>query len=162
MTSRVDVGARVPDVEVQVWQDGELHTTRTGALFAGRRVLLVCMPGAFTPTCSREHLPGYVQMSDRLRAQGLGVICLAVNDPFVMHTWGEQLGAIGKVELLPDGNAALTRAMGLELDASAFGMGVRCQRAAMVVNDGVIAFLKVEADPNVVTSTAAAACVPIG
>jgi len=158
----IGVGDRIPSVLVQVWQDGELQTVESDRFFVGRRVMLVCMPGAFTPTCSREHLPGYVQMSDRLRAQGLAVVCLAVNDPFVMHTWAQQLGALGKVELLPDGNGALTRAMGLELDASPFGMGLRCRRAAMVVNDGSVSFLKIEADPSVVTSTAAAACLQAG
>jgi peroxiredoxin len=154
----IGVGERIPSVSIQVWQDGALQTVSSDRFFAGRRVMLVCMPGAFTPTCSREHLPGYVQMSERLRKQGLAVVCMTVNDPFVMWAWAEQLGAIGKVELLPDGNAVLTRAMGLDLDASPFGMGVRCMRAAMVVNDGAVSFMKVEPDPNIVTSTAAAAC----
>ena len=154
----IGVGDSIPNVALQVWRDGGLHTIQSGPFFAGRRVLLVCMPGAFTPTCSREHLPGYIQMSDRLRAQGIAVACLTVNDPFVVHTWGEQLGAIGRVELLPDGNGELTRAMGLELDASPFGMGLRCKRAAIMVTEGRVSFLKIEADPNVVTSTAAAAC----
>lgn len=154
----IGVGDRIPSVSVHVWQDGALQVVPASRFFAGRRVMLVCMPGAFTPTCSREHLPGYVKMSDRLQKQGLTVVCLTVNDPFVMWAWAEQAGAIGKVELLSDGNAELTRAMGLEIDASPFGMGVRCARAAMVVNDGAVSFMKVEADPSIVTSTAAAAC----
>ncbi len=154
----VGVGDRIPSVRIHVWRDGALQTVETTRFFEGRRVMLVCMPGAFTPTCSREHLPGYVQMSDRLRKQGLAVVCMAVNDPFVMWSWAEQHGAIGRVELLPDGNGALTRAMGLEIDASSFGMGLRCQRAAMVVNDGAVSYMKVEPDPSIVTSTAAAAC----
>lgn len=154
----VGVGDRIPSVPITVWKDGALSTVTSDAFFAARRVMLVCMPGAFTPTCSREHLPGYVQMSDRLRKQGLAVVCMTVNDPFVAWAWAEQHGAIGKVELLPDGNGTLTRAMGLDLDASSFGMGVRCHRAAMVVNDGAISFLKIEPDPGIVTSTAAAAC----
>ncbi len=154
----IGVGDRIPSVPITVWQEGALTTVMSDSFFSGRRVMLVCMPGAFTPTCSREHLPGYVQMSDRLRKQGLAVVCMTVNDPYVVWAWAEQHGAIGKVELLPDGNGALTRAMGLDIDASPFGMGVRCQRAAMVVNDGAISFLKIEPDPGIVTSTAAAAC----
>ena len=156
----IRVGQRIPSVPILIWQDGELRPTTTDAIFGGRSVLLVCMPGAFTPTCSREHLPGYVAMSSRLRAQGIAVVCLAVNDPFVMHAWAEHHGAIGKVDLVPDGNAALTRALGLEFDASPLAMGVRCHRAALMVNDGEVTLVKIEPDPGVVTSTAAAACVP--
>src|SRR5687768_5239482 len=107
----IEVGERIPAVEVEVWQGGDMRRVSTDAFFARRRVVLVCMPGAFTPTCSREHLPGYVKMASRLRAQDIGVVCMAVNDPYVMHAWAEQHGALGLVELLPDGNGALTRAL---------------------------------------------------
>ncbi len=156
----IGVGERIPSVEIQVWHGGELTRVSTQDFFAGKRVLMVCMPGAFTPTCSREHLPGYVRMAQRLRAQNLGVVCMAVNDPWVMHAWAEQHGAVGLVDLLPDGNGELTRALGLELDAAPFGMGLRCQRASLLIDHGKVAVVRIEPDPGVVTSTAAAACIP--
>jgi len=157
----IEIGDRIPSVTVQLWKDGELTTLRTAEIFAKRRVLLVCMPGAFTPTCSKEHLPGYVRLVDKLRAQGLdAIVCMARNDPYVMHAWARSHDATGKIELLPDGNGDFTRAMGLELDASRYGMGSRCQRAALLVDDGKVVIKRVEPDPAIVTNTAAAACMP--
>ncbi len=118
----------------------------TEDLFKGRRVVVFGLPGAFTPTCSAKHLPGYVSLADRLKAKGVDqIVCLSVNDAFVMDAWGKVQGAEGKVRMLADGNAAFTRALGLELDLSARGMGIRCQRFSMLVDDGVVKSLNIEA-----------------
>ena len=114
--------------------------------FAGRRIALFSVPGAFTPTCSAKHLPGFIDKADALKAKGIDeVVGTAVNDAFVTGAWGESAGADGKVTLLADGNGDFVRALGLEFDGSAYGMGVRGKRFSMVVNDGKIEKLFVEA-----------------
>ena len=118
----------------------------TDELFSGKKVVLFSVPGAFTPTCSAKHLPGYLELADQLKAKGVDTIaCIAVNDTFVMGAWGKHAGAEGKVLMLADGNCAYTKALGLELDASGFGMGTRGQRCAIVVDNGVVSHLFVEA-----------------
>ena len=113
--------------------------------FRGRRVALFSVPGAFTPTCSARHLPGFVERADELRAKGLDeVACTAVNDVFVMDAWGKSAGVDGRVTMLADGNGAFAKALGLEMDGSKFGMGTRAQRYSMVVNDGEIEQLNIE------------------
>jgi peroxiredoxin len=117
----------------------------TEELFNGRKVVLFSVPGAFTPTCSKQHLPGFVQQADAIRRKGVNTIaCMAVNDAFVMDAWGRVSGAEGKVVMLADGNAEYTKKLGLELDASGFGMGIRGQRFAMVIDDGKVTALEVE------------------
>ena len=114
-------------------------------LFGGKKVVLFSVPGAFTPTCSQKHLPGYVQNADKLQANGIDTIaCIAVNDVFVMDAWGKEQGAGDKVLMLADGNAEYAKALGLDLDASGFGMGTRSQRFSIIVNDGVVEELNVE------------------
>ncbi|HZZ05482.1 peroxiredoxin [Paraburkholderia sp.] len=113
---------------------------------AGKRVVIFGLPGAFTPTCSAKHVPGYVEHAEQLRALGVDEIwCVSVNDAFVMGAWGRDQHASGKVRMMADGSAAFTRALGLEQDLSARGMGIRSQRYAMVVDDGVVKTLNVEA-----------------
>src|SRR5690606_10294486 len=117
----------------------------TDALFTGKKVVLFSVPGAFTPTCSAKHLPGYVQKADELKRRGVDTIaCMAVNDVFVMSAWGKSSDADGKVLMLADGNGEYVRALGLELDASKFGMGQRGKRFSMIVEDGVVKQLNVE------------------
>ena len=118
----------------------------SASFFKGKKVALFSVPGAFTPTCSAKHLPGYIEKADALKAKGIDEIaCTAVNDPFVMGAWSKSSGADGKVTLLADGNAAFAKAVGLEMDGSKFGLGTRGQRYSMVVNDGVVEQLNVEA-----------------
>jgi peroxiredoxin len=116
------------------------------ALFAGKTVVLFSVPGAFTPTCDARHLPGYLQHFDALKAKGVDTIaCMAVNDMFVMNAWGKSSNVGEKVLMLADGNGDYTRALGLELDARGFGMGMRGQRFALVVKDGVATHVNIEA-----------------
>jgi peroxiredoxin len=123
-----------------------VETIDTGELFAGKKVVVFALPGAYTPTCSASHLPGYVVHSDDLFAKGIDLIaCLSVNDAFVMDAWGKQHNADDRIMMLADGSGHFTRALGLELDLDAAGMGIRSQRYAMVVNDGVVETLNVEA-----------------
>jgi len=118
----------------------------TEALFKGKKVVLLAVPGAFTPTCSAKHLPGYVQNFEALKAKGVDeIVCMAVNDPFVMGAWAKDQGTDGKVVMLADGSGAFTKAMGLELDLVARGLGMRSQRFAMVVDDMKVTHLAVEA-----------------
>jgi peroxiredoxin len=127
----------------------------TDELFSGKKVVLFSVPGAFTPTCSAKHLPGYLELADQLKAKGVDTIaCIAVNDTFVMGAWGKHAGAEGKVLMLADGNCAYTKALGLELDASGFGMGTRGQRFAIVVDNGVVSHLFVEAQMEFKVSAA--------
>ena len=114
-------------------------------LFSGKKVVLFSVPGAFTPTCSKEHLPGFIDQADAIKAKGVDTIaCMAVNDMFVMDAWGNSAGAGDKVLMLADGNGTYAAALGLELDASGFGLGTRGQRFALVVEDGTITQLHVE------------------
>ncbi len=130
---------------------GVMTETGTGSmssdeLFAGKKVVLVSVPGAFTPTCSLNHLPGFVDQADQLTAKGVDTVaCMAVNDVFVMDAWGKDRGVGEKVVMLADGNGEYSRALGLELDASGFGMGMRGQRFAIVVDDGVATHVAIEA-----------------
>jgi glutaredoxin/glutathione-dependent peroxiredoxin len=115
-------------------------------LFKGKRVVLFSVPGAFTPTCDAKHLPGFVQLADQIRAKGVDTIaCMAVNDVFVMNAWGKASGVGDKILMLADGNGDYARALGLELDAKGFGMGVRGQRFAIIVKDGTATHVNVEA-----------------
>jgi peroxiredoxin len=126
-----------------------------GDLVKGKKIVIFGLPGAFTPTCSVRHVPGYVAHFDRLQAKGVDEIwCLAVNDGFVMAAWGREQKAGGKVRMMADGSADYTRKIGLELDLTAKGMGVRCQRFAMIVEDGVVKHLAVEAPSKFEVSSA--------
>jgi peroxiredoxin len=117
----------------------------TADLFAGKKVVLFAVPGAFTPLCSAQHLPGFVSKAEEIRKKGVDEIyCLSVNDGWVMDAWGKDRAALGKVTLIADGSGEFTKAMGLELDATGAGLGVRSQRYAAIVDDGVIRHLAVE------------------
>ncbi|WP_417317073.1 peroxiredoxin [Emcibacter sp.] len=141
----VSTGDKMPEgTLVEMTADGPAPRS-TADLFNGRKVVLFSVPGAFTPTCSAKHLPGFVEHADELKAKGVDeVVCLAVNDAFVMGAWGKSQGADGKVTLLADGNADYTKALGLEMDATGFGMGTRGKRFAMIVEDGVLKELNIE------------------
>lgn len=115
-------------------------------LFKGKKVVLFSVPGAFTPTCDAKHLPGFVQLADQIRAKGVDTIaCMAVNDVFVMNAWGKASGVADKVLMLADGNGDYAKALGLELDARGFGLGLRGQRFALVIDDGVVSYANIEA-----------------
>ncbi|MDO1527352.1 peroxiredoxin [Fulvimonas sp. R45] len=151
----IQPGQPLPDVEIRVI-DGDIQTARTGALFAGRRAVLFAVPGAFTPTCSNRHLPGYVAHHDEFRERGIEVMCLAVNDAYVMQAWATAQRVPPGLKLLADGNAAFVRALGLELDGSAYGMGLRSRRFALYAEDGVVRQLHVEAPGEFRVSSAEA------
>jgi glutaredoxin/glutathione-dependent peroxiredoxin len=150
----ISVGDKVPDVEVKTMgADGAPQTVKTGEVLGKGKVVLFAVPGAFTPGCSKIHLPGYVQHGDELKAKGVSTIaCIAVNDPWVMQAWADAQGASGKIVMLADGNAEFTKAMGLSADLSVAGLGVRSQRYAAVIDDGVITELEVEPSPGVSVS----------
>jgi glutaredoxin/glutathione-dependent peroxiredoxin len=140
----IQIGARIPEATLNVMQDGPKPIT-TAEIFAGKRVVLFSVPGAFTPTCSARHLPGYVEHAEAFKAKGVDQLaCVAVNDAFVMDAWGKSQNS-GEIQMLADGNGNFAKALGLELDASKFGMGLRSQRFALVANDGVVTHLFVEA-----------------
>jgi peroxiredoxin len=142
----IKVGDKIPSATLMQMKDGGPKPVTTDQLFTGKKVALFALPGAFTPTCSAKHLPGFIQHSDALKAKGIDAIaCVSVNDAFVMGAWGEQQKAGDKVMMLADGNGDFTRALGLELDATKFGMGKRSQRFSMVVDNGVVTQLNVEA-----------------
>lgn len=141
----IKVGDKLPSAILMEMKGGAPQPVKTDDLFAGKKIALFALPGAFTPTCSAKHLPGFIQNADALKRKGVDVIaCLSVNDAFVMGAWGQQQGADGKVMMLADGNGDFTRAMGLEFDASKFGMGKRSQRYSAVVKNGVVKSLNVE------------------
>ncbi len=142
----IQVGDKLPSIDVQHMADGQVQTINTDELFGGKKVVLFALPGAFTPTCSSAHVPGYLVNSDQFFEKGVdSIICLSVNDAFVMHAWGLDQNVEDRILMLADGSGAFTRAVGLELDLVAAGMGLRSQRYAMMVNDGVLEVLNVEA-----------------
>ena len=141
----IKVGDRIPSVPLKVVTPAGTKDVKADEYFAGRKVVLFAVPGAFTPTCSAQHLPGYIDQADSIRKKGVDEIaCLSVNDAFVMGAWAKDRGAGSNVTMLADGNGEFTRAVGLELDGSKFGMGSRSQRYALVVDDGVVRHVAVE------------------
>ena len=150
----VQVGDKLPQAPLTVATADGPKPTNSEDFFAGKRVALFAVPGAFTPTCSARHLPSYVEKASDLKAKGIDEIaCISVNDPFVMTAWGERDGS-SDITMLADGNGAFTEAVGLEMDGSKFGMGQRSQRYSMVVNDGTVEQLNVEAPGDYRASSA--------
>ena len=142
----IKVGDRIPSVKLKHMTAEGIKDITTDEIFKGKKVVLFALPGAFTPTCSAKHLPGFIKQAGALKAKGIDAIaCLSVNDAFVMGAWGESQNAGDTVMMLADGNGDFTRALGLEMDATKFGMGKRSQRYSMVVDNGVVKVLNVEA-----------------
>jgi len=133
----IRVGDPIPEVTLKRMRDG-IETVDTAALFDGRRVVLFAVPGAFTPTCSARHLPGFIERFADFRQRGIEVYCMAVNDPFVMQAWAENQHVPDGLQMLSDGNGEFSRALGLVQDASATGMGMRSRRFALYVDDGSV------------------------
>jgi peroxiredoxin len=153
----IKIGDRVPAGQFKVMSDNGPRDLSTAELFGGKRVVLFSVPGAFTPTCHAKHLPGYLSLGAQLRAKGVDTIaCMAVNDVFVMSAWGKASNVGENVLMLADGNGDYTRALGLELDAKGHGMGTRGQRFALVVDDGVVTHLNIEAPGQFKVSAAEA------
>ncbi len=151
----IAVGDKIPSVTFTEMTAEGPRPVSSDDYFKGKRVALFSVPGAYTPTCSAKHLPGFVEHADALKAKGIDEIaCTAVNDAFVMGAWGKSSGVEGKVTLLADGNGDFAKAIGLEMDGSGFGMGKRSQRYAMVVNDGTVERLDVEAPGDFKVSSA--------
>jgi peroxiredoxin len=154
-TMTIQVGDTIPSTTLKRLGANGMEEVNTDDIFKGRRVVVFGVPGAFTPTCSNRHLPGFIDQSGAIRGKGVDeIVCLSVNDPFVMDAWGKQSGAGGNVTMLADGNAELTRKLGLEMDATGFGLGTRSKRFAMVVDDGKVTSLSVEPGPGLEVSSA--------
>ncbi len=142
----IQIGDKIPAVDVQYMGQDGVETVNTSELFAGKKVVLFALPGAFTPTCSASHLPGFVVNADALKARGIDlIVCLSVNDAFVMDAWGRQNNADDQVMMIADGSARFSKAVGLELDLDARGMGIRSQRYSMLIDDGVVKAMHLEA-----------------
>lgn len=140
----IQEGDKLPEATMHILREGRPTAVTTSELFGGKKVVAFAVPGAFTPTCSQAHLPGYVVNADKIKAKGVdSILCISVNDAFVMDCWGKDRNA-GDLLMVGDGNGDFTRALGLEMDASGFGLGTRSQRYAMVVEDGTVTKLAVE------------------
>lgn len=141
----IKVGDTIPSMKLMMATPEGPKETSTNEIFKGKKVVLFAVPGAFTPTCSNRHLPGFVEYAEEIRRKGIDTIaCIAVNDAFVMGAWGKQQGADGKLVMLADGSGTFTKAIGLELDLVGRGMGIRSQRYALVADDGKVTHLAVE------------------
>lgn len=140
----IKVGDSLPEAKLQRIREG-VETVDTPTLFDGKKVVLFAVPGAFTPTCSERHLPGFVEHFDQFRDKGVEVLCVSVNDPFVMKAWGESQHVPDGLIMLADGNGEFTRSLGLEMDASAYGMGTRSKRFSLYAEDRVVKQINIEA-----------------
>jgi len=149
----IQIGEKIPHATLNILKDG-VQAVNTEELFDGKKVVLFAVPGAFTPTCSAKHLPGYAEKFGEFQKRGIEVACLAVNDAFVMDAWAKSQDVPEGVHMLADGNAAFAKALGLELDATAFGMGLRAKRFALYAEDGVVKQLHVEAPGEFKVSSA--------
>lgn len=140
----VQQGYPIPDATLRTLQDGKLVTVSTKELTANKTVVIFGVPGAFTPTCSEQHLPGFIRHADAIKAKGVSdIVCVSVNDPFVMDAWGRDVNA-ESILMMGDGNGEFTEAMGLWMDGTGYGLGQRSQRYAMIVKDGIVDRLEVE------------------
>jgi peroxiredoxin len=153
----IKVGDKIPQVKLKSVTSQGIKDVSTSDVFGGKKVVLFAVPGAFTPTCSARHLPGFIDKASEFKAKGIdSVVCVSVNDAFVMDSWGKDRGAGDRIVMLADGNGEFTEAMGLVLDASGFGMGKRSQRYAAIVDDGVVKELCVDAPGKFEVSSAEA------
>ncbi len=135
----ISVGDKLPEVTFMIMTAEGPSQVSTSDIFAGRKVVLFALPGAFTPTCHKTHLPGFVAKAEAIKAKNVdSIVCLSVNDVFVMSAWGAQVSPDGKILMLADGNGDFAKATGTDVDSSAFGMGLRCRRYSMIVDDGVV------------------------
>ncbi|MEL6162472.1 MAG: peroxiredoxin [Cyanobacteria bacterium J06628_3] len=151
----IKVGDKIPSVSLKHMEESGAKEISTDELFKGKKVLLFAVPGAFTPACSNQHLPGYIQNAEQIKAKGVDMIaCISVNDVFVMDAWGKSQNAGDKVLMLADGDGEFAKAAGLELDLNGKGLGMRSQRYAMVVEDGVVKGLELEDGGKLENSTA--------
>ena len=151
----IKTGEKIPSVTLRYMADDGIKEITTDELLGGKKVVLFALPGAFTPTCSIKHVPGFLGNAAAIRAKGVDTIaCVSVNDAFVMGAWAADRGTGSEILMLADGNGDFTKAVGLELDASGFGMGVRSQRYAMIVNEGIVTALAVEDGPGLDVSAA--------
>lgn len=159
----ITAGQKLPSVTIKQATSAGSSDVDPAALFAGKKVILFSLPGAFTPTCSQKHLPGYVAQLDALKAKGVDLVaCLSVNDAFVMKAWAEQHGALDKIVMLADGAATFTKALGIEVDLTGFGMGVRAARGVLTVEDGVVTSIDMEAPGKFEVSSAEACMLKLG
>ena len=159
---KAETGKRIPAATLMKLDDGGLEKVDLESYVAGRRVVIFCLPGAFTPTCTQKHLPSYVNKADKICEMGVDeIICIAVNDPFVMKAWGDMYHAEGRVTLLADPAADFARALGLEADMSDVGLGVRSRRCSMVVENGTITEIRIEAAHNDLAISGADECIAI-
>ena len=145
----IQVGEKLPSVTFMHMSDAGPAPISTEELFGGKTVALFAVPGAFTPTCSNQHMPGYVQNAASIREKGVDtIVCVSVNDAFVMDAWGKDQGAGGNIMMVGDGNGEFTKAIGLEMDGSGFGLGTRSLRYSMIVRDGFVDTLNIESNPG--------------
>jgi peroxiredoxin (alkyl hydroperoxide reductase subunit C) len=159
----IEVGQKIPSVKVKRANEEAGDEIDTAAFFAGKKVILFSLPGAFTPTCSQKHLPGYVKELPQLRAKGVDMVaCLSVNDAHVMREWARQHDALGKIEMICDGNADFSKALGIESDLAKAYMGLRCRRGLIVLEDGVVKSIEMEAPGKFEVSSAEACMLKLG
>jgi peroxiredoxin len=152
----INVGDKLPDAKFTVMGPDGPQPKTVAEVFAGKKVALFAVPGAYTPTCSNKHMPGFVNRVDELKAKGIDAIaCTAVNDVFVLTNWAKDTGAAGKIEMLADGSGDFAKAIGLDIDLAGFGLGLRSKRYAMLVDDGVVKVLNVEDSPPVADKSSA-------
>lgn len=155
----IKIGDTIPSVTLKRLGDNGMEDLNTGDYFKNKTVILFATPGAFTPTCAQKHLPGYVNNAEQIKSQGVDeIICLSVNDPFVMRHWGEVANATGKVTMLPDGNGEFSKALGLTFDASGAGLGTRAQRFYMMIDNNIVTDLAVEPVASQVELSGAEVC----
>lgn len=154
----IQVGETLPDANFTQMTGEGPQPLSTADVFGGRKVVLFAVPGAFTPTCHRNHLPGFIENVDAIKAKGVdSIVCVSVNDVFVMDAWANQTGGAGKIQFLADGNGDFASAIGLDLDASGFGMGKRSRRYSMIVDDRVVKALNIEPQAGQAEESGAAA-----
>ena len=153
----IAIGDRLPEATFRVMEDDGIKSLTTAEVFGGKKVVMFAVPGAFTPTCHLKHLPGFIESADEFKRNGIDrVVCVAVNDPFVLAAWAEKSGGEGKVLFLSDGNAEFTKKIGMDFDCSGVGLGTRSKRYAALVDDGVVKALNVEDAPGVAVESTAA------
>ena len=151
----IQVGDTLPSINLTTMTSEGPKTVSLIELSEGKKIVLFAVPGAFTPTCSVQHLPGFLEKNSALKDKGIDIVaCISVNDPFVMYAWGEDRKVGDDLLMLSDGNGEFTAALGLEMDGSSFGLGTRSQRYAMVIDDGVVSILNVESGPGLDVSSA--------